>query len=320
MLYFLVNPASGSNRGKELWNQVEEYLKSEKIEYEVLFSVKPGHVAELARSLTMEHCKENIRLIVLGGDGTLDEALQGIVNFDMVEIGYIPTGSGNDFARALNLNESAVERVKNILSVETPSIYDLGKLEYLNMTEERSRLFSGNVSKERLFDVSCGMGFDAGICEGALKSKAKDALNKIGLGKLIYLFIAIRLIFGDKKPDATLILDGEEEVKIKKLRFAVGMNTCFEGGGYKFAPSAVPDDGYLDVCVVNNVSAIGAFGVLPKAAKGNHVKSKKVHLYHVKSFELKTDIPLWVHTDGEVYTKSSHIRVSVLPRKMKFLI
>lgn len=320
--YFVVNPASKSGRGIEIWNSLKAHLAARNMEYDVVFSERHGHVAELVRNITTEHSNdpEPVNVIILGGDGTLDEALQGIANFENTNIGYIPTGSGNDFARSLDYTQNAIETLDRIIAIKEPRIYDLGKLEYLNMTGDRSRLHNGNVPTTHYFDVSAGIGFDAGICERALASKSKDFLNKIGLGKLIYLFIAIKLIFGDSCPDATLILDGGEEIKVKKLRFIVGMNTCYEGGGFKFAPKAVPDDGYLDICQVNDISSFGCFGVLPGASKGKHVKNKHVHTYHVKEFEVKTDEPLWVHTDGEVYTKSSHIKVSVVPGVLRFLL
>lgn len=320
--YFVVNPASKSGRGIEIWKEVEKRLQELGTDYEVSFSERHGHVAELVNKITGAHEEESepINIVVLGGDGTIDEALQGVKDFSKVNIGYIPTGSGNDFARSLDYTQNAVESLERILNAREPRLYDLGKLEYLNMTGDRSRLHSGEVCSTHYFDVSCGIGFDAGICERALESKSKDFLNKIGLGKLIYFFISIKLMFCDRTPDATLILEGGEEIKIKKLRFVVGMNTCYEGGGFKFAPEAVPDDGYLDICQISDISPFECITVLPGASKGTHVKNKHVHTYHVKEFEVRTDEPLWVHTDGEVFTRSSHIKVSVVPGILRFLL
>ena len=271
--------------------------------------------------VTSEHLNDEtpVNVIILGGDGTLDEALQGIADFSKVNIGYIPTGSGNDFARALSYESGAVENIKHILSIKEPKIYDLGKLEYMSVSDDRTCIAGKDISRTRYFDVSCGIGFDAAICERALASKVKDFLNRIGLGKLIYGLISVKLIFSDVKPKATILFDDGESVEFDRLRFIVGMNTCFEGGGYKFAPAAVPDDGYLDICVLNNMSPLEAISVIPKAAKGTHITNKHVGQFHAKAYEVKSEIPLWVHTDGEVYTKSDHIRVSVVPGALRFL-
>ena len=319
--HFICNPASRSGLGIKVWNSVEGYLKENAVEYDVSFSKKQGHVAELVgEAIDKYHTGDGpINVIILGGDGTLDEALQGISDFSKVYIGYIPTGSGNDFARSLAYSADPIENLKDILAVKEPLLYDLGKLEYLTIGDERSQIGSGDIAKVRYFDVSCGIGFDAAICERALASRSKDFLNRIGLGKLIYVLISLKIILGSKTPNAVLTLDNGEKIEFKKLRFVVGMNTCYEGGGYKFAPEAVPDDGFLDICVINNISSLSALGVIPTASKGTHITNKHVKIYHVKSYEVKTDIPMWVHTDGEVYTTSDHIRVSVVPGVLRFL-
>jgi len=180
-------------------------------------------------------------------------------------------------------------------------------------------MIKGSMAATRYFNVSCGIGFDAAVCEEALNSRAKDFLNKFGLGKLAYGILAIKQIFAAKLCNARLTFEDGEVVEIKKCRFVVGMNTCYEGGGYKFAPSAVPDDGFLDICTVGNINPFAVILALPGALKGKHVKKKKIHIYHVKSYEITTDKPLWVHTDGEVHAKADHIKVSVIPGALNFL-
>lgn len=319
--YFVCNPASRSGRGIEVWNNVETYLKENDISYEISFSKAPGHVAKIVEELLNVHADEGcLNVIILGGDGTLDEAIQGITDFDRINIGYIPTGSGNDFARYCDFGDDAIYNLKKILKTEEAKLIDLGKLEYLDDCKEHSAMAGDVVARTHWFDVSCGIGFDAAICQRVSESKSKKALNTVKLGASVYVLNALKLLFTDKTPDAKLILDGKDEIELKKLRFVVGMNTCYEGGGYKFAPEAVPDDGYLDVCQISGISAFGALALIPRASKGNHISNRHVGLYHVKEFEVKTDIPLWVHTDGEVYTKSSHIRVSVVPAKLRFLM
>lgn len=321
MIYCVVNPAAGSGKGAKQWGEIEDYLKKAKVEYNAFMSQKHGHVAELVHSITTAHIDEAepITLIILGGDGTLDEALQGIADFDRVNLGYIPIGSSNDFNRAMGPDITSVDKIKHILQCTSPRILDLGLLEYVSMSSERSRIHSGEVPVRHYFDVSCGIGFDANICEEALNANSKAFLNKIGLGKLTYGTICLKQLFSGDLTDAKLILDREKEVYVHKLRFIVGMNTCYEGGGFKFAPNAVPDDGYLDICAVGNISSFGILCKLPMAVKGKHINNRNVTTYRAKSFEVITNEAQWVHTDGEVYTKASHIKVSVVPHKLRYL-
>ncbi len=305
-----------------MWAEVEEYLRAEGIEYKVSFSEYQGHVAGLMREITGAHVTdaEPVDVVVLGGDGTLDEALQGIADFEKVNIGYIPTGSSNDFARALNWHGRPVELLKRILACREPVRHDIGVLRYLELSDERAAGHEGDIPSFRFFDVSCGIGFDAAVCEETQRNASKGFLNRIGLGKLSYVVTALKQLLGAKLTGGTLILDDDERVSFKKMRFIVGMNTCYEGGGFMFAPDADPSDGHLDICAVSDIGNIGVLLALPGASKGRHVRLKKIHIYRVKSYEVIMDDPVWVHTDGEVYTKARHIRVSLLPGKLRLLI
>ena len=102
-LLFIVNPAAHSGEGYALWKQAEAVLQERSIPYEVYFSEKRGDVRQLAKRLTNVSEGAERFLIVLGGDGTLNEAIQGMQHFEQVRLGYIPTGSSNDLARDLKI-------------------------------------------------------------------------------------------------------------------------------------------------------------------------------------------------------------------------
>lgn len=203
MYYIIVNPASKSGKGLKIWSQIEPVLIEKKIKYKLFFSKGIGHVSRLVRKLSDSLVNNDpdsiIKLIILGGDGTLNEALQGISDFNRVHLGYIPTGSSNDLARDLHLPKDPVKVLTSILSCRLPSALDLGRLTYDSYSNELSRQHSNEEAVSRLFAVSCGIGFDAAVCEEALASKFKNILNKIGLGKLTYLTIALKQLIKAKK-------------------------------------------------------------------------------------------------------------------------
>ena len=112
MYYFIVNPGSRSGRGKAVWQIVEGILEREKVEYRVFFTAYRYHATKLAREITSQ--KEKLTLVTVGGDGTVNEVVDGIQDFSRVTFGYIPTGSSNDFARSLRLPSAPEAALYNI--------------------------------------------------------------------------------------------------------------------------------------------------------------------------------------------------------------
>ena len=314
MYHIIVNPASRTGKGQSIWTKkLEPVLKSMDVEYKVLYSTHAGHVIEMVRdlcNLELVASNENLKLIVLGGDGTLNEALQGVTDFSRVEIGYIPTGSSNDFARDMGLPKSPVECLKNILDCKAPILMDLGMIKYNATSDTLSRQHADEIITERYFDVSTGIGYDASVCEEALKSTTKKVLNKIGLGKLVYLVIALKQLFSTKNQHCTMVLDDTTTIELNDFMFVACMIHQYEGGGFKFCPNADYQDGMLDICAVAGVPRLKVLCALPTAMKGNHYKFKGIEKYTAKKVDIKTNVPVWVHTDGEVSMKSDSVTIT----------
>ncbi len=324
MYYIIVNPASKSGKAIRIWSLIEPVLTQRQIEYKVFFSKEAGDVIRLARELSGSFFKKFpgavLKLIVLGGDGTLNETLQGISDFDRVQIGYIPTGSSNDMARDLHLSKDPVEILNNILSCQKPSLLDLGCITYNRPFDTLSRQHSSEVLLKRYFAVSCGIGFDAAVCEEALASKFKNVLNKIGLGKLTYLTIALKQLIRAKKVSCHITLDANKPVILPKFLFVACMTHQYEGGGFKFCPGADSSDGITDVCTIGNIPKGLVLLALPTAFFGKHYMFRGINHYTASKIHLETSVPLWVHTDGEVTGKSSSITVTCEKQKLQFLL
>ena len=315
MYHFIINPASRSGQGAKYWNIVESYLKEHNIAYEAHISTRCGHVAELMQSLTKDltgSC-DNRFIIILGGDGTVNEALQGIRCFDKITLGYIPTGSSNDLARDLGIPKDPITALTHILASPPVHTMDMGIVEY------RDASVKDSVTQTRRFAVSCSIGYDAAICEEVMHSRLKQILNRIGLGKLVYLLIALKQLICTRSVDAKLILHNKTEVAIHKLLFLAGMNHRYEGGGFMFSPAAIDDDGILDICCASNATKLKILRVLPTAYKGNHLRFPELSDYHIPSYEVKTDEPMWIHVDGESLVKTDSIKVYCANDKIRFI-
>ena len=299
MYHIIINPASRSGRGLRIWqNQIEPILMNEKVPYEVHFSTEKGSIAKTAASLSADSAKDaQLTLIILGGDGTMNEAIQGIPAGADVTLGYIPTGSSNDLARDLGIPRKPEAALDLILHTGRPRPMDLGRLTYPD-------------GESRRFCVSCGLGYDAAVCEEVQRSQIKTVLNKIGLGKLTYLGIALKQLFATKAISGRLSLDNGESVDIGSILFVAGMIHRFEGGGFMFCPEADDSDGLLDLCAAGDLPKLLVLYALPTAFKGKHYRFKGITPYRAGQFILESDIPLWVHTDGEVSRRANRIIVT----------
>ncbi len=364
MFHVIINPASRSGRALALWKNAEHCFREAEISYEVYFSQYQGHIEEICRDLTSKG--QDVKLVIFGGDGTVNEAINGIQDFDHVQLGYVPTGSSNDLARGLGLAKDPLQVLSRILEGETARTVDLGVVHYLDKENaQQTNAYKSTLQKDsavptdnssRRFIVSAGIGFDAAICQEVSVSPFKKVFNKLHLGKLIYLAVAIRLILTQKMVPATVTLTEEtarkntEEVKeeavketaerkadeasqksvketplwnFRRFLFIVCMNHPYEGGGFKFCPGAESNDGLPDLCGVADLNRLMFFYLFPKAYSGGHVGYKGIH--NAKgivgsSIHIRTQLPFWVHTDGEVRQKSSDISIETLPGVLRLMM
>lgn len=299
MYHIIVNPASRSGKGFSIWKkQIEPALIKEQVPFQSYLSEKPGDVIEIARKISENTGEDTpLYIIALGGDGTVNETLQGIRHPARLYLGYIPTGSSNDLARDLKIPENPVEALHQILQSDAPVPMDLGCVTYSD-------------GEKRRFVVSCGIGFDAAVCAEVLRTPMKNTFNKLGLGKLIYLGVALKQLFAAKAISGRLILNHTDTVDIGNMLFTCCMLHRFEGGGFMFAPNADAHDGILNLCAVGDISKFLILFALPTAFHGKHYRFRGITPYQGKDIMIETDKPLWVHTDGEVSKKESRLKVS----------
>ncbi len=315
MYNIIVNPASKSGKGRKLWNQVEAILQEENAEYQVHFTKHVGDATKLAEELTSNLTKE-VTLIVLGGDGTMNEVISGIVDFGKTTLGYIPTGSSNDLARDMKISKHPKEALDAILHCKRIARMDMGEITY-RYGVPGAEGDNATKTETKRFAVSAGIGFDADVCEGVMHTKAKKFFNKIGLGKLVYLFIALKKLMSSPAIPCRIAIDDREPITLSKFLFVAGMVHKYEGGGFMFCPHALYNDGELEVCVVGDVSRGKILRVLPSAFKGKHLKHKNIDEYRGKRIVIDVDEPVWLHTDGEVPAKVDHVEMTCIADQLK---
>lgn len=307
MLYFIVNHTSATGKCRNVLKKVIARLSEKGAKYKLFQTKYKGHASEIAEKLS-KLPDEKITLIVIGGDGTINEVLNGITDFEKVRLGIIPAGSGNDFARGIkvntNIDELVDKLINNHLSDKTRNV-DLGRVCF----EDKG---------SRLFGISSGVGMDAIVCKAVTGSRIKALLNKLHLGKLSYLFMTVYTLFSMETTDITADF-GKEKKTINNVIYCVGMNLRAEGGGVPMAPDALPDDGMLSFSSAAGIPKWLTFLCLPILVMAKHKHLKGFNIYPSDHAVLETAKPMILHADGEYLGEFSRIKYECLPGMLKII-
>lgn len=308
MYHFIINPKSSSGRGIKYWWIVKSELDKREISYTAEFTRYMGHATEIT-NLIMKSEPGIKKIVVLGGDGTVNEVINGIEDYKDVLLGYIPSGSSNDLARSLKIPKDPLAALEIVLKPSKFIYLDNGIIN-----------FSGTDVKPRKFACSSGIGYDANVCLEVQASPLKKRLNRFGAGKFVYIAIAIKQILTLKPMDATVIVDGITKDTYKKVLLVSSMIHKYEGGGLLMAPNADPSDGKLSVCLVHGLSTLKVLLLLPTIFTGRHVKHKGVETFDCSEIEIISDRDAAVHTDGETPAVCSRIKVSIVHDQIRMIL
>lgn len=307
MYYFIVNPNASGGRCSKIWKKLEKQLTHLGVEYKALLTEKPGDAIRYAADLT-EGCRESRVIIVVGGDGTMNEVLDGLAFCGPVTLGYVPAGSGNDLARSLKLPKRPGRCLKKILNPKYYKLLDYGVMSY------------GEKLEHRRFMISAGMGMDAAVCCSLADSHVKQTMNKMHAGRLSYLIAGVKELMMCYPVKGYLLIDGTQKVELNHIYFISAHIHPFEGGGFKFAPAADPCDGKLTLCVVHHSSKIKLIPFLVTSLLGHHKKYRGVRSYQCREVELHMERPMAVHTDGENCMCQRAVHLRCIPGKIRLIV
>lgn len=297
MYHFIMNPAAASGRKSKAWEAMKQYLDENGIAYEVHVFPSASETAEFVRRLT--GADEDVHIIVVGGDGTLNVVLNGIEQFAHTKFSCVRTGSGNDFARNMQIEKDPAAALRHLVETPEETVLDYGVCTYQTERGDRTRRFL----------ISSGIGYDADICEEVSRSRLKKILNKIHMGKLVYVAIGIRQIFTRHCPAVTIEMEDGKKLVIKESFFVVGMIHEMEGGGVPFCPHADPYDGLLSVCVVEKMPRWKLLLAVMLVYGKKHLLFRKIREYKTRKLTIYGEQPQWIHLDGETPCKVTGCRM-----------
>ena len=306
MYHFIVNPAASSGMGRKVWKEIKPILKEKNVEYSLNVFKNEEEMADFVRTLTsgkdpasdvkaepvnhITESSEDMHIVVLGGDGTLNLVLNSMVDMEHTKLSCIRVGSGNDFARNVGVEKDAGKALLHLLNEPREIELDYGEVSF-DMPDGKQ--------EDLRFIISSGIGYDADICEEVSGSRLKKILNALHLGKLVYVAIGIKQIFTRNNAKAKLYLDDNEPIRVNNLFFTVGMIHEMEGGGVPFCPHADPCDGMLDVCVAKGAPIPKLLLEVAMVYFKKHLLFSNISEYRCRKLRIVTDKPQWIHMDGE---------------------
>jgi YegS/Rv2252/BmrU family lipid kinase len=283
---FIINPNSGSgNRAEEIIHHIKNHST---VNYKIEFTEYAGHASEIAEKAVSDRVDV---VVAVGGDGTINEIAASLVNSNTI-LGIIPAGSGNGFARSLNIPLDKIDAVK-LLNNPVVKTIDAGMI------------------NDKFFVGVCGIGFDA-----LVGAKFQEFGKR---GPLPYFYIGMKEYFKYHYEQFRIEIDGNSQI-YEPLLITVA-NTSQYGNGAIIAPQADPADGYLDLCILDKMKFSETVKNLMSLFNG---KINTRPFYSSKRIKSVVIHPIkkdgYYHADGEPFVNEEKLRISIIPDSIKICV
>jgi diacylglycerol kinase (ATP) len=279
-IVFLVNPASGNGATGRRWPELSRLAEEAGLRGHALFSEREGHIAELARNAAEGGAQ---LLVVVGGDGTVNEAVNGILSAGAkgVELAVLPCGTGDDFVRTFGIPTDAA-RALEVADGGAARIIDVGRADFSGWDGSR---------KQRYFTNFAGAGIS-----GAIARRGAATSRRLG-ARAAYFWATVAVFARWKSVEVSLDVDGER--RSGPMYEVLAANGIYTAGGMKIAPGAVPDDGLFDLIVIGDFTKTEFLNTFPKIYRGTHVRHPKIDVLRAANVSVEAASALPVVLDGE---------------------
>jgi YegS/Rv2252/BmrU family lipid kinase len=299
----VVNPNAGTRKGEKDWGRIADLLSANGFSYQPVFTERRLH----AMKLTVDYISRGFRkIIVVGGDGTMNEVVNGIFRQKSVfttdiTLGMISVGTGNDWVRTFNVPLEYREAIAVIRKGQT-LLQDAGIVKYQ----------AGTCEKTRYFINMAGLGFDGLVAQKTNNDKDLGRSNP-----LVYLKNLVSSLFSYHSAQTTVRVDGQE-VSTKVFSIGIGIGQ-YNGGGMRQAPGARPDDGLFDVTLIKDMKKLSVIASLRRLYNGTIGQHKRVVTLVGKTISIESDPPVLLETDGESLGQSP-FEFRIIPKSIQVIV
>jgi diacylglycerol kinase (ATP) len=239
--------------------------------------------------------------VVVGGDGSVNEVVNGIAEADDVELAVVPRGTGWDFARTFGIPRDLDAAVEIALAGDVRTI-DLGLVTFRTWAGAEGRAYFANVAS-------------AGI-SGAIAKRANEASKAFG-GRISYYWSTLAVFAGWQTGEMRVSVD--DEIRGGRMIDAMVANGRYLGGGMMMCPDAEPDDGLFDVLLFGDVTKRDLLFTLPKTYRGKHLPHPRLELLRGRIVTVDADEPLPLELDGE-QPGTTPARFEIVPRALRLRV
>jgi len=285
-IFFVCNPAAGAGLATERWKILYEELIENKFDFDYQFTTAPQNATEIVSDIIKKGYR---RIGVFGGDGTVNEVLQGVMQnqeyIKDIKLVLIPAGSSCDFAKKHPNGKTNIDLIRS----EESMPFDIGQIDCNDS--------DGNPTTSYFFNNS-----SIGVI-----SLANEKYNNVeGLSKQIKRWsvdtaavIAGLKAIGEFKPISCEIQFDDEEVQFTEITNITVFKTPYFGGGMHYDIETKPDDGIFTVAIVDSTSKIKLVGLIPALYSGNIFKKKSAHHRTSHTIKFDTNRNFYIEMDGE---------------------
>lgn len=301
--FIVINPLAGGGKGKSDWPSIKNLLAKHGISYDYAFTEHKYHAVEITvKAINNGYSK----IIAMGGDGTLNEVVNGIfiqkkIAPTEITVGVIAVGTGNDWFRMYSIPLDYSNCIQAIAKGKTFK-QDIGRVEY----------YESMVQNHRYFANAAGVGFDA---EVALRT---NRLKEHGRrGAVLYMFSLLKALLIYRHTTIDIAID-DTKIHEKAFSLTLGIGR-YNGAGMMQVPNAIANDGLFDITLIRKVSKLNVIWNIHRLYNGSILSHPKISSYQGRTIKISSSHPIKLEADGESLGESP-FTFTIIPEAINVIV